>query len=88
MKKKNVPFIGWNKITKKKNCPILDGLSDNDFFIIPRYYVEMRIKMLFPLQLTIKILLLFKHVSKNSILQHNFTLKKVEFLGLKYIKIL
>jgi glutamine amidotransferase len=40
-KKRNIPFIGWNKIIKKKNCKILNNIKDEEFFYFTHsYYVE------------------------------------------------
>ena len=31
---RQVPFIGWNKLLKKKDCKILKNVSDKDFFTL------------------------------------------------------
>lgn len=37
-KKRKIPFIGWNKITKKKNCQILKDINTDDFFYFTHSY--------------------------------------------------
>ena len=38
---RQVPFIGWNKLLKKKDCKILKNVSDKDFFYFTHsFFVE------------------------------------------------
>ena len=37
-KKRKIPFIGWNKIIKKKNCQIFKNIETNDFFYFTHSY--------------------------------------------------
>ncbi|OUU53273.1 MAG: imidazole glycerol phosphate synthase subunit HisH [Pelagibacteraceae bacterium TMED65] len=40
-KKRKIPFIGWNKIIKKKNCKIFKDIKDHEFFYFTHsFYVE------------------------------------------------
>ena len=86
-KKRNVPFIGWNKITKKKNCPILDGLSDNDFFYYTHsYYVDPEDKDVISTTTNYKDFTYCSSVSKNSIFATQFHPEKSGVSGLKIYK--
>lgn len=36
-----VPHMGWNRLSKKKELPFLEGISDGDFvYFVHSYYVE------------------------------------------------
>jgi len=35
-----IPLMGWNKIIKQKECPILDGLDEKEFYFLHSYNVK------------------------------------------------
>ena len=86
-KKRNIPFIGWNKIIKKKNCQILSNIKDKEFFYFTHsYYVEPEKKEIISTYVDYLNFMYCSSLSKDNIFATQFHPEKSGNHGLKIYK--
>tara|TARA_B100000242_G_scaffold279560_1_gene238144 strand:- start:240 stop:878 length:639 start_codon:yes stop_codon:yes gene_type:complete len=82
--KRNVPFIGWNKVIKMKNCKIFEKIPTNNFFYFTHsYYADPTDQSIISTKVNYFDLNYCSSVSKNNIFATQFHPEKSAKNGLK-----